>query len=88
MNAIAKTDDGGFMMAGVTDSFGHGEFDFYVMQLDQEGHSLWSPVYGGEDDDVAHALTRTTDGDYVVVGSTKSYGKGKEDYFIVKLKKR
>jgi uncharacterized delta-60 repeat protein len=88
MNAITKTEDGGFMMAGLTDSFGHGEFDFYVMQLDRDGHSIWSPVYGGEDDDIAHALTRTTDGDYVVVGSTKSYGKGKEDYFIVKLKKR
>ncbi len=88
MNAIAKTEGGGFMMAGLTDSFGHGEFDFYVMQLDREGHSLWSPVYGGEDDDIAHDIARTTDGDFVVVGSTKSYGKGKEDYFIVKLKKR
>ncbi|RUM66014.1 MAG: hypothetical protein DSZ05_05070 [Sulfurospirillum sp.] len=88
MNAIVKTEDGGFMMAGQTDSFGHGKFDFYVMQLNAEGHSVWSPVYGGEDKDIAYGLTRTTDGDYVVVGSTKSYGKGKEDYFIVKLKKK
>ncbi len=88
MNAIAKTDDGGFMMAGLTDSFGHGEFDFYVMQLDAEGHSLWGPVYGGEDDDIAHDITRTTTGDFVIVGSTKSYGKGKEDYFIIQLRKK
>ncbi len=88
MNAITKTENGGFMMAGLTDSFGHGEFDFYVMQLDAEGHSLRGPVYGGEDDDIAHGITRTTTGDYVVVGSTKSYGKGKEDFFIIQLRKQ
>lgn len=88
MNAITKTEDGGFMMAGLTNSFGHGKFDFYVMQLDREGHSLWGPVYGGEYDDIAHGITRTTTGDYVVVGSTKSYGKGKEDYFIIQLRKK
>ena len=88
VNAIARTGDGGFMIAGTTDSFGHGEFDFYVMQLDQEGHSLWSPVYGGEDEDIAHDLVQTTDGSFVVVGETKSYGKGKEDYFMIKLKKK
>ncbi len=88
MSAIAKKADGGFMMAGRTDSFGHGEFDFYVMQLDPQGHSVWAPVYGGEYDDIAHGITRTSDGDFVVVGSTKSYGKGKEDYFVVQLRKQ
>ncbi len=88
MNAIVPGDNGGFMMAGQTDSFGHGKFDFYIMQLDKEGHSLWGPVYGGELSDKAYALTRTNDGSYVVVGSTKSYGKGKEDFFIIKLQKK
>ncbi len=88
MNAITKTEDGGFMMAGVTNSFGHGKFDFYVMQLDHEGHQIWGPVYGGEYDDKAYGITRTSTGDYVVVGSTKSYGKGKEDYFIIQLRKK
>ncbi len=87
-NAIAKTDDGGFMIAGTTDSFGHGEFDFYVMQLDHEGHYVWGPVYGGVDDDIAHDITRTSDGSFVVVGETESYGKGKEDYFIIRLQKK
>ncbi len=88
MNAIVHAENGGFMMAGLTDSFGHGKFDFYVMQLDHEGHQVWGPVYGGEFDDKAYGLTRTTTGDYVVVGSTKSYGKGKEDYFIIQLRKK
>lgn len=86
-NAITKTDNG-FMLAGTTNSFGHGKFDFYVMQLDKEGHSLWGPVYGGEDVDKAYGLTRTSAGNYVVVGETKSYGKGNFDYFMLQLRKK
>ena len=86
-NAITKTDDG-FMIVGTTNSFGHGKFDFYVMQLDKEGHSLWGPVYGGEDVDKAYGITRTSDGNYVVVGETKSYGKGGFDYFMLQLRKK
>ncbi len=86
-NALTKTDDG-FMLAGKTNSFGHGKFDFYVMQLDEEGHSLWGPVYGGEDDEIAHGITRTSNGNYVVVGETKTYGKGGGDYFMLQLKKK
>ncbi len=86
-NAITKTDDG-FMIAGTTNSFGHGKFDFYVMQLDKQGHSIWGPVYGGENIDKAYAITRTSAGNYVVVGETKSYGKGDFDYFMLQLRKK
>ncbi len=87
-NAITRIPGGGYLIAGTTKSFGFGKFDFYLLELDSEGHSVWANVYGGENKEVAHAVTRTTDGKVLVVGETESFGNGGYDFFMLKLEKR
>jgi uncharacterized delta-60 repeat protein len=79
---------GGYLLAGTTKSFGFGKFDFYLLEIDKKGSSVWANVYGGEDKDIAHALIRTADGKIVVVGETESFGQGGYDFMILKLEKR
>ncbi len=83
--SIAPTDDGGLIIASTSRSFGHGKTDINVMKLDSEGHKLWTKNFGGERKEAAGAITQTADGGYVVVGSTKSYGAGGYDFYIVKM---
>lgn len=83
--AMTKTDDGGVVIAGTTKSYGSGSYDFYVTRLNSEGNKVWSNTYGGEDLDSAYGIDATSDGGFIVVGTTESYGAGNSDFYIVKL---
>ena len=83
--AITATDDGGAIMISTTRSFGHGKTDINVMKIDSAGHKLWEKNFGGKRKETAAAITQTKDGGFVIVGSTKSYGKGGYDFYILKI---
>jgi len=77
--------DGSYMVAGATNSFGAGDFDFWLLKLDSTGNILWQKTYGGIKRDVATALQQTTDGGYILTGQTASFGKGVYDTLLLKL---
>ena len=84
-NAITMTKDGNYMVAGTTNSMGKGDYDNYVLALDKKGKLLWSNTYGGINKDIAHGITRTTDGAIVIVGESDSHSRSKK-FFMIKLK--
>ena len=84
-NAITMTKDGGYVVAGQTNSMGKGDFDNYILALDAKGNLLWSDIYGDSNKDIAHAVTRTSDGGVVIVGESDSYTRSK-NFFMIKLK--
>ena len=84
-NAITMTKEGNYMVAGITNSMGKGDYDNYILTLDKKGKLLWSSTYGGINKDIAHGITRTTDGAVVVVGESDSYSRSKK-FFMIKLK--
>ena len=47
--------------------------------------SGWSQTYGGTDAEGALSLTQTADGGYCLVGYTRSFGAGEEDFWLVKV---
>ncbi len=51
----------------------------------QLAHAGWSRFYGGGDDDWGVGGHQATDGGYIVVGNTKSFGAGEEDFWVMKL---
>ena len=84
-NAVTMTKDGGYVVAGKTNSMGKGDFDNYVLALDAKGKLLWSDIYGDKNKDIAHAVTRTSDGGVVIVGESDSYTRSK-NFYMIKLK--
>jgi len=82
--SIVRTTDGGFAVAGQTNSFGAGDYDFYIVKLNSGGTLQWSRTIGGTGYDVAYCIIQTTDGGYAVAGQTGSFGTG-GDFYIVKL---
>jgi len=84
-NSLQQTTDGGYIVAGWTESFGSGEADVYILKLNAKGEVEWQKTFGGEDDDGANSLQQTTDGGYIVAGWTESFGSGGYDVYILKL---
>ncbi|MDS0283197.1 PKD domain-containing protein [Haloarcula onubensis] len=79
------TDDGGYLLAGETDSAGSGGRDAWLLKTDSDGDAQWNKVYGGSADDYARDVVTAQDGGYVFVGGTQSAGSGGTDGWIVKV---
>jgi hypothetical protein len=66
--AIRQTADGGYVIAGLTTSFGNGQWDIWVIKLNASGESVWQRTYGGAYDDAGNDIRQLPDGGYVVAG--------------------
>ena len=85
-NAVTVTPNGDFMIAGKTNSIGEGGYDIYVIALDKKGSLIWSKLYGGDRDDIAHGISRTSDGAIIIVGESDSF-KRSTDFYMIKVKR-
>ena len=83
--SVNQTADGGYIIVGVTYSYGVGGSDAWVVKTDAYGNVRWQKSYGGVADDGGLAIIQTKDGGYVMVGYTRSYGRGSEDVWVVKM---
>jgi hypothetical protein len=84
-NSIVALADGGFAVAGGTDSKGAGKDDMWVLRLDEAGNVLWDHTYGGVGEDWADSIVALADGGFAVAGSTSSKGAGNEDMWVLRL---
>jgi len=84
-NSIQQTVDGGYIVAGYTESFGAGNMDFWILKLSFTGAVEWQRSYGGSGDEEALAIQQTSDEGYIVAGYTDSSGAGRKDIWVLKL---
>ena len=71
-NSVQQTNDGGYIVAGWTDSFGAGMLDFWILKLFSNGEIDWEKSYGGSGDDYAYSIQQTNDGGFIVTGTSTS----------------
>jgi hypothetical protein len=84
-SSLIQTSDGGYAIAGYTQSFGVGGADVYVVKLDANGNLQWTKTIGGPADEIGFSLIQTSDGGYAIAGYTNSFGAGGLDVYVVKL---
>ena len=82
--SVEQTTDGGYIITGYTWSYGNGEEDIWLIKTDGQGNEEWNQTFGGSDGDFGHSVKHTTDGGYVVIGHTDSYGNGDKDIWLIK----
>ena len=83
-NSIRQTSDGGYIVAGGTSSFTHFFGDIWVLKLDSAGAIQWENTYGGSFSNSANSIRQNSDGGYIVVGVTASFG-ATQDLWVLKL---
>jgi len=78
-NSVQQTTDGGFIIAGETNSndgdlsgINKGMSDYWIIKLDTSGNIIWQKSLGGSGNDIARSIVQTTDGGYIVAGGSGS----------------
>ncbi len=130
-SSVQQTGDGGYIIAGTTDSYGHDAWliktdptgdeqwnrtfyagggsealdvrettdgfilagrrisykdsDALLIKTDQDGNEKWMKTFGGKYDDEALFVNQSTNGGYILAGTTKSYGSGNKDGWLIKV---
>jgi hypothetical protein len=81
--SLKKTDDGGFILAGKTNSFVAGGFDFYVIRINSIGDTLWTRTFGGINNDICWSIDTTEDGGFVLAGEKNAFPLS-SDVWVIK----
>jgi hypothetical protein len=101
-NNIIATNDGGFVIAGQSESNisgdksenSKGEADYWILKINSSGQKVWDKTFGGSDADVNPTIVAIPDGNFVMAGYSKSNisgdksenSRGESDFWIIKVK--
>lgn len=96
-DCIQKTSDGGYIVVGFSASNNgdvsgwHGNIDFWIVKLSNNGDIQWQKMLGGTKAESAYSVQQTDDGGYIVAGYTNSNDgdvsglHGDSDFWVVKV---
>ena len=78
--SVQQTSDGGYIVAGRTSSYGVGVVDAWLIKTDLNETEQWNRTFGGPYYDYGYSVQQTTDGGYIMVGSTNN----RQDIWLIK----
>lgn len=84
-NSIEITADNGFIMTGMTETYGPGFWDVWVVRTDSLGDKLWTKTFGDSTIDVGYSINKTFDNGYVIGGYGGSYVSYTYDGYLIRL---
>ena len=68
---VRRASDGGYILLGNTESYGNGDYDFWLVKTNHEGDVEWDNTYGGSDRESVSYFEQINDG-FIIVGETRS----------------
>jgi len=92
-----QTEDDDYIIAGSSDSNDvdisntNGGYDYWVIKISSTGSLIWEKSFGGSEIDEARAICQTSDGNYLIVGDTRSDNldvsqtNGAADLWLIKI---
>lgn len=86
--SVQQTTDGGYMLGGMTSAYISSKYrDAFLLKTDAYGNKLWEKKYGGDEDEDTRSAQQTSDGGYIIAGTTMSFNSTRpedENIYIVK----
>ncbi|MDD5528765.1 MAG: T9SS type A sorting domain-containing protein [bacterium] len=91
-NSVQQAQDGGFIIAGQTQSFGIATptyFNVYIIKTNSSGNALWTKTFGGIYSDVGNSVQSVSDADsgFIIAGTTGTFGETSGDVYLIRLSK-
>jgi hypothetical protein len=82
-SSVIQARDGGYLVAGETESYGERGLNAYLMMTSGEGELMWEKTFGGPNDDFARSVIETSGHAYLFAGSTACVGGFDCDLYLV-----
>lgn len=88
-HSVRQTSDEGYIIAGainvrITGGGPEDQYDVYLIKTDSSGTEQWVKTYQGMDQSYGYCIQQTSDGGYVIAGTTGSYGSYSKDAYLIK----
>jgi hypothetical protein len=77
--------DGGYILCGTTFSFGNGNRDFWMFEMNDLGKVSWSCTVGRTGYEEAYVVIQESNNEVFAAGWTNSIGEGRYDFYVVQL---
>jgi len=80
---LVRLDDGGYVLAGTVEIPAGKQTDYpsyrgniSIARVDPTGAIIWSRTFGGEKNDEVRRIIGVSDGGFLIIGATESFGRG------------
>lgn len=82
---VTQTSDNGYIIAGETWPQDPEKSDVLLIKTDVNGNEVWDKTFGGTGPDLGNSGLLSSDGSYIIIGETWSYGAGSCDAWLIKV---
>ncbi|MGK0324778.1 MAG: hypothetical protein ACJA2M_000218 [Polaribacter sp.] len=94
---VVETSNNEYIIAASSDSEdfnisnNKGTYDFWILKISSDGTLIWEQNFGGSEIDEPRAITATDDGNFIIVGDTRSSNidvsanNGAADLWMIKI---
>ena len=83
--SILKTPDDGYIIRGVTESFGYGNTALVLIKIDSTGDKIWDNAFGGSNGEGGNALRETNDGGHILICHSYIHENSAYDIRLIKI---
>ncbi|MBN2383127.1 hypothetical protein JXQ70_09620 [bacterium] len=81
--SVQQIEDG-FILIGSKDYMEAYGAEILFIKTDERGNELWTRTFGGYMHECGYSGQQTSDGGYIIVGGTNSFGAGSHDVYMIK----
>lgn len=83
--SISGNDEYLFLIGTSNNDINSNKTDLIVLKTDLNGNEIWTMTFGGVESEYGYKVRSTFDGGCAVVGTTKSFGNGRNQIYFLKL---